>query len=101
MLTGHALLLYWLSSHETAAGKAEAKHPIAYLHCCDDMLCLCASSMHLTRYGPFRGIGVRIEDDVLLVEGGAGCEVLSKGVPTDPTEVEQLVGARALHPALG
>ena len=33
-----------------------------------------------------RGIGVRIEDDVLITE--TGCEVLSKGIPTQADEVE-------------
>jgi Xaa-Pro aminopeptidase len=38
-----------------------------------------------------RGIGVRIEDDVLVTEDG--CEVLTRGVPVDPDEIERLVGA--------
>jgi Xaa-Pro aminopeptidase len=38
-----------------------------------------------------RGIGVRIEDDVLVTEGG--CEVLTRGVPVDPDEIERLVGS--------
>lgn len=42
-------------------------------------------------YGAFRGIGVRIEDDVLVTEDG--CEVLSSGVPCAPHEVEELVGS--------
>jgi Xaa-Pro aminopeptidase len=37
-----------------------------------------------------RGIGVRIEDDVLVTEDG--CEVLTRGVPVDPGEIEALVG---------
>jgi Xaa-Pro aminopeptidase len=38
-----------------------------------------------------RGIGVRIEDDVLVTEDG--CEVLTRGVPVDPDEIERLVGS--------
>lgn len=41
------------------------------------------------RFGALRGIGVRIEDDVLVTEGG--CEVLSRDVPATIDEVEQLV----------
>ncbi|MFM8386857.1 MAG: Xaa-Pro aminopeptidase [Planctomycetia bacterium] len=41
----------------------------------------------------FRGIGVRIEDDVLVTENG--CEVLTAGVPKEPEEIEALVGRGA------
>lgn len=41
-------------------------------------------------FGPLRGIGVRIEDDIAITAGGH--EVLSADVPVDPREVEQLVG---------
>jgi Xaa-Pro aminopeptidase len=37
-----------------------------------------------------RGIGVRIEDDVVVTE--AGREILTRGVPVDPDEIETLVG---------
>jgi Xaa-Pro aminopeptidase len=37
-----------------------------------------------------RGIGVRIEDDVLVTADG--CEVLTRDVPVDPDEIEALVG---------
>jgi Xaa-Pro aminopeptidase len=40
-------------------------------------------------FGPFRGIGVRIEDDVLVTQAGA--ELLSCDVPVEAREVEALV----------
>jgi Xaa-Pro aminopeptidase len=40
-------------------------------------------------YGPYAGIGVRIEDDVAVT--GAGPEVLSAAVPVDAGEIERLV----------
>ena len=38
----------------------------------------------------FRGIGVRIEDDVLVTADG--CEILTRHVPKEPEEIEALVG---------
>ncbi len=39
------------------------------------------------------GIGVRIEDDILVTEDG--CEVLTAGVPKEPEEIEAIVGTDA------
>ena len=39
---------------------------------------------------PYRGFGIRIEDDVLVGENG--CTVLSKNIPREPAEIERLVG---------
>jgi Xaa-Pro aminopeptidase len=39
----------------------------------------------------FWGIGVRIEDDLLVTADG--CEVLTADLPRDPAAVEALVGA--------
>ena len=44
----------------------------------------------------YRGIGVRIEDDVLVTE--TGCDVLSKGLPTQVDEVEAWM-AKVKHSA--
>jgi len=41
--------------------------------------------------GPFTGIGIRIEDDVLVTAGGA--VNLTQELPTSPKEVEELVGS--------
>jgi len=38
----------------------------------------------------YKGIGIRIEDDVLVT--ATGTDVLSKGAPKDPDEIEALVG---------
>jgi Xaa-Pro aminopeptidase len=38
-----------------------------------------------------RGIGVRIEDDVLVTRGG--CRVLSGGIPKQPDDLEAIVGS--------
>ena len=40
----------------------------------------------------FRGIGVRIEDDILITESGA--VNLTDGVPTDPVDIEALCALR-------
>lgn len=47
----------------------------------------------------FLGIGIRIEDDVLLTE--AGPENLTGSLPTDPDEVEALCAESATLPSLG
>jgi Xaa-Pro aminopeptidase len=39
-----------------------------------------------------RGIGIRLEDDVLVTEDGH--EVLTRGVPVDPDEVERICSSR-------
>lgn len=46
------------------------------------------------RFGPFAGVGVRIEDDVAIT--ASGHEVLSGGVPVGVAELEELVGSAAL-----
>ncbi len=48
-------------------------------------------------YGPYAGIGVRIEDDV-AVTGLTDPEVLSAGVPVDAREVELLVQGKWCDP---
>lgn len=39
-----------------------------------------------------KGMGIRIEDDILVTADG--CEVMTRGVPKDTEEIEALVGAR-------
>jgi len=51
------------------------------------------------QYGHLRGIGVRIEDDVLVTQ--SGCEVLSKDVPVTVAEVEACVGSALAQPGRG
>ncbi|MGZ3723177.1 MAG: aminopeptidase P N-terminal domain-containing protein [Bdellovibrionales bacterium] len=41
----------------------------------------------------FRGIGIRIEDDLLVTPDG--CEVMTRGVPKEIDEMEALIGAKA------
>jgi len=43
-------------------------------------------------YLPGEGVGIRIEDDYLITEGGA--ENLSASLPSDAQAVERLVGRR-------
>ena len=46
-------------------------------------------------YLPDKGMGCRIEDTVLVTEGG--CEVLSEGVPASPDAIERLMREPAAH----
>ena len=46
------------------------------------------------KYGDFAGIGIRIEDDVAITQDGP--RILSAAVPSDPLEIERLVGSRPL-----
>ena len=41
----------------------------------------------------FRGIGIRIEDDVLVTPDGA--EVMTRGVPKEIADMEALIGSKA------
>jgi len=42
---------------------------------------------------PYRGIGIRIEDDVLVTADGA--EVLTRELPTDPDAIAGMVGSES------
>lgn len=46
----------------------------------------------------FRGIGVRIEDDILMTESGP--ENLTEAVPIDPSEIEALCAEQSIMPYL-
>lgn len=45
------------------------------------------------------GIGIRIEDDLLVTE--SGCDNLSRDVPVDPDQIEELWRSAATIPAVG
>jgi Xaa-Pro aminopeptidase len=40
----------------------------------------------------FWNIGIRIEDDAVITE--SGCELITRGVPVAPNEIEDLMDAR-------
>ena len=40
-------------------------------------------------YIPEEGLGIRIEDDAVVTD--QGCELISRGVPVDPLEIEAIV----------
>ena len=44
----------------------------------------------------WRGIGIRIEDDVLVVDRGR--EVLTEGIPKTIEEIDEVRSRRVLHP---
>lgn len=51
------------------------------------MVVTCEPGLYLRE----EGIGVRIEDDILIT--GTGHEILSRDIPSDPTEIEKLVAS--------
>jgi Xaa-Pro aminopeptidase len=48
------------------------------------------------RFGPFAGLGIRLEDDVVIAPGGEPPTVLSAAAPIEMDDVEHAVGRKAL-----
>jgi len=73
---------------------AEAERDLAYLEGAAEAKRIIeerrAAAERVTHQVPdrFLGIGIRIEDDLLVTDGG--CENLTRGVPVDPDEIEAL-----------